>query len=184
MIEDKPERDATNEAPACHVLDRHWSGEPLKDGDTLVDNGRVFRVQLLTPPAPQGPGVKLDQLTLAFNVSGDGSYFKITVSAGEHQFKLKTRAHHYPLLVLARARLADADDHAIHTNDRGWVRQDTLLRQLGYRSNRLHTMFYRARREFEKLGILNAQDLVQRRPGPKLIRIGIAKLAISKHGCD
>jgi hypothetical protein len=53
-----------------------------------------------------GP-MMLDQLELRFAFTRDEEHVELTVRTPEASNALKTRAHYYPLLLLARQRLAD-----------------------------------------------------------------------------
>ncbi|MFY0538079.1 hypothetical protein [Nannocystis pusilla] len=51
----------------------------------------------------------IDTVTLRFRVSSDEETVELLALHGRTVIDLKVRAHHYPLLLLARARLRDAD---------------------------------------------------------------------------
>jgi len=153
--------------------------QAIADGATIQIAGGGWRVHL--PEAlPQTRDIEtapltVGALTLRFCVSRDEEYVELLALHGGRVFDLKARAHHYPLLLLARARLGDV---GLPTDQQGWVHQDELLRQLRSDANRLHIDVYRIRRQLAELGIADAARIVERRPGTRQLRIGAARLEI------
>lgn len=115
---------------------------------------------------------------LWFAVSKDEEYVEVTVLHRGRRTQLEPRAHHYPLLLLARARLRDRSDPAMPPSSHGWVYQDELVEMLHCSPNRLHTDIYRVRRELGALGIAGAASIVERRATTKQLRIGVEQLDV------
>jgi hypothetical protein len=116
-------------------------------------------------------------LRLRFAVSLDEEHVEAVAIAAGRSFDLKARSHHYPLLVLARRRLADRAAGAPSAEE-GWVRQDELIRMLRVDDNNLNICIHRARTQLSKLGMVDAAALVERRSGARLLRIGVSELEV------
>ncbi len=98
--------------------------------------------------------------------------------AGERRIDLQVRAHHYLLLTLARRRLADRQAGAAAA-DEGWLRQDDLRAMLRLGEDHLSISIHRARTQLGKAGVADAAAVVERRPGTRLLRIGVAALEVA-----
>lgn len=168
--------------------DRHgWSLEQagdvvtVEDGEVVQTSAGAWRLHLpeqLVQTCEGGPpGLTVASLSLRFCVSRDEEYVELTAFNGPRTFDLKARAHHYPLLQLARIRLADPNQSP---EQQGWVHQADLLRQLGSDANRLHLDFYRLRRQLVEIGVEDAAQIVERRSGTRQLRIGVARLEITQ----
>jgi hypothetical protein len=175
------------QAPEVTVLhrDQGWwletedGLEPITDGKLVATCRGSFRLCLPEPLPPtrdaMDAALTLASLALSFMVRDGGRSVELVALRGERRIELKTRAHHAPLLVLARARLAE---RARPGDEQGWVHQEDLIRRLDYDSGRLHVEIHRARRQLAQAGILDAVHVVERREGTRLLRIGVAKLEI------
>ena len=97
---------------------------------------------------------------------------------GDRRFDLKSRAHHYLLLTLARARISDADDPDLPATARGWLYQDDLARMLRLDDNAIYLAVFRARKQLKKAGVSRAASLVERRAGTRQLRIGVSELHV------
>jgi hypothetical protein len=97
---------------------------------------------------------------------------------GVRRIDLEARAHHYVLLTLARRRLADQADPGLSPAEHGWLHQELLLDMLRTDASRLHIDIYRARRQLGQVGVLGAMRLIERRPGTRMLRIGVARLDV------
>lgn len=182
--------DARGRALTLRRRDHRWwrsdaDGEvPTADGEIVVVGGDAWRLHLpgaatSTRDAADGP-LTLAALRLRFQVHAgdDGSEtVELDGRCGERRVDLKERAHHAPLLALARARLAD---HGRPLADQGWVDQDDLLRRLGCPLNRLHVDVYRIRRQLAAAGVVDADEIVERRGDARSLRIGVARIEITR----
>ncbi len=163
------------------LAERREREDPIEDGDCVVVGGQAFRVHLPDGGAPTSgmdDTPSLSDLYLRFAVSADEEYVELSVRHRERQWSLGARAHHYPLLILARARVRDRHEPSLPPSAHGWIYQDELVEMLHSNPNRLHTDIYRARRELAALGIAGAATLVERRATSKQVRIGIEHIAI------
>ena len=163
-------------------------GRLIGDREHIVVGGRVWEISLpdalastaaLTPALIDVPRnlELLDGLTLDLAVSADEEYVEATVGLTDGARTLPARAHHYLLLVLARARLADAEA-GVGQGERGWVYTSDLRKALGVSANAYYVMAHRCRRDFENLGVLDSADLLQKRSTSRQVRLGIASLTV------
>jgi hypothetical protein len=117
----------------------------------------------------------IDTIALRFRVSSDEETVELLALHGRTVIDLKVRTHHYPLLLLARARLSDADKPI---ERQGWLQQSELCRQLRSEPDRLYIDIFRMRRQLADSGIADAGKVIERRPGTGLIRIGVSRLDV------
>jgi len=118
-------------------------------------------------------------LQLVFSVSHDEEYVHVRAEADGVRLDLGTRTHNYVLLTLARHRLSDAAAGVPDTSC-GWVYQDDLIQELAGSSSQLNIDVFRIRKQFAAAGLLNASDIVERRPRTHQLRIGVPRLQIVK----
>jgi hypothetical protein len=158
-------------------------GVPIDDGGTLDIAGVTWTVTLpeaiVATADLQAVRATLMSIGLDFGVSTDEEYVEVTVRLPDGPVSLTPRAHHYPLLVLARAMLEDAEA-GVSPAERGWVYVSDLQKMLRMSSNRINLAHYRARRELEALGLADAQDLVQRRRTTQQVRLGVVDVTVSR----
>lgn len=176
---DEPEA-VIYEAEPGWILEHADQIRPVHDLEIVELAGGSWRVHLPQVVSPtvnangEGP-LEFESIGLSFRVSSDEEHVAVAVEAEARRVDLGTRAHHYMLLTLARAWLADAD-HDPAT--RGWVYQDDLCRQLQIERERLNVLVFRARKQLASSGIRDARELVQRRPDSAQLRIGVSRLDI------
>ncbi|MCA9701978.1 MAG: FHA domain-containing protein [Myxococcales bacterium] len=178
-----PDLDAP-ELTIFHREDRWWleSGDslaPVTDTKIISTSSGTWRLHLPVwiPPTSDAEDTPLflADLVLTFIVSEPDMSIRLIASRGARHIDLGIRAHHTPLLALARAR---AGDHERPRSERGWVFQDVLLEALDYEATRLYVEIHRARRQLIKAGIMDAVQIVERRPETCTLRIGVANLEI------
>lgn len=167
---------------ATWVIERDGREEPVRDR-TIVTLGAARWLLRLPEPSgttqtPEG-AARLATLRLGFRVSRDEEHVELTVFEGERAFDLGARAHHHPLLLLARQRLRDREDTALPSTSHGWLYQDDLARMLGLDEQRINVDVYRARKQLAKAGARDATALVERRPGTRQLRIGADHIEIA-----
>jgi hypothetical protein len=184
-------------APAVSIYASSGGWEMDIIGDVRVaEDGQELRVgeqrfQLDLPPfdpasthtrtIPQAE--KLVRAHIRFQVSSDEEHVAVTLEINGAVKDLSSRASHYMLLVLARARLDDAR-RGIATEDAGWLYVDDLARQLGTDADTLNVQVHRARRSVARassggdLGppAWDCQSLIERRRSQ--IRLGIANISV------
>jgi len=161
------------------VVERSGEIATVADGDVLRVGDEAWRLHLPEPlPQTAEPVTRplhLDDLTLRFRVSRDEEYVELTAVHDAQAIDLKARAHHYTLLVLARARLRDA---ALPADVQGWVHQSELLDQLRVDVNHLNLSIYRMRQQLGEAGVSAAARIVERRAGTRQVRVGTARIEI------
>ncbi|MEZ4449850.1 MAG: FHA domain-containing protein [Nannocystaceae bacterium] len=176
--------------PECSIYQDARGGWRVDQGDevaTIEDrevvhaSGGPWRIHL--PTAVIGTMQEIDAgpvvagLSLRFAVSRDEEYVELTARTGDRVLDLQARAHHYPLLLLARRRLADVES-GLGIDEQGWIRQDELLRMLRVDDNHLNISIHRARAQLGKAGVLDAASLVERRTGTRQLRLGVSAVEI------
>ncbi len=158
------------------IVEQAGEPSPLEDRAVLAtDDGARWRIHLPTALAgtqQDTAGIVLVAgLRLRFFVTRDEEHVELVALAGERRLDLQARAHHYPLLVLARQRLTDRAA-GVPEGEEGWLRQDELTRMLRMDDNHLNICIHRARTQLGKLGVHDAAALVERRSGSRQLRLG------------
>lgn len=139
-------------------------------GPLLTVDGEVWTLALPHVLATTvQAGVQLDEIALELRLSRDEEHVETVARWRGVERPLPARAHHYLLVVLARLRLAD--------EDAGWVHTDRLTRMLALDRRTVNVQIFRARQEFGALGVVDAADLIERRPGG-FVRIGVQRLTV------
>src|SRR5690606_787017 len=117
------------------------------------------------------------RLRLRFRVSRDEEQVELIALHGEQRLDLRIRAHHYPLLLLARRRLADQAAGAPEP-EQGWASLDDMLDMLKLSEPHFNIAVHRARTQLSRLGVLDAASLVERQPRMRRLRLGVSQLEI------
>lgn len=176
---DDPALAVYQDADGRWLLDQDGAVRPLDDRE-VVDAGGLWRVHL--PSAAAGTEeaglVLTSRLRLRFAVSRDEETVALLALAGERRIDLQVRAHHYPLLLLARRRLADRAA-GLRPDDQGWLRMDDLLAMLRTKEDHLGVAIHRARAQLARAGVADAAALVERRPGARMLRIGVTDIELA-----
>ncbi len=115
------------------------------------------------------------EVALSFRVGADEETLRVTVITGGEQHALRSRACHYLLLTLARARIAD---HAagLGVVQAGWRDVDELCRLLGADANLLNVHIHRIRRQLARYHVPG--QVIERRAREGLLRIGVSRLIV------
>lgn len=119
----------------------------------------------------------VSRLRLRFAYRRDEEYIELVAWAGERRIDLQARVTHYPLLLLARRRLAD-QQAGVPEPEQGWLRQDDLLTMLRMKEDHLGVYIHRARAQLARAGVADAALLVERRQGTRLLRIGVGAIEL------
>lgn len=176
------------EAPELVLMarpDGSWVAEDeersftVGDGFEVEAGGRRWRLHLpetsqVLPTRDASP-LRLPQAALHFAVSRDEEEVSLTLSHGARRLQLEPRAHLYVLLLLARARLADAH---LPEAEQGWVDRQTLCEMLRMGRNSLNMNLHRARRQLASAGVENTAALLERRAQATALRLGPRVLSI------
>lgn len=116
-------------------------------------------------------------LRLRLIVSRDEEDIHALAFSGERVLDLQVRAHNYLLLLFARKRLADRDA-GVPDAEQGWIHQHDLLRMLRIDENHLNIMVHRARTHLGRSGVSDAATLIERRTGPRQLRLGVRTIEL------
>jgi hypothetical protein len=165
-----------------------WSAEcrgesvPVEDRTVVTTpDGMAWRVYLPVgiegTVKDEGGPMMLDQLELRFAFTRDEEHVELTARTPDASHALKTRAHHYPLLLLARQRLADQRARA-PASEQGWTYIEDLLKMLRIDENHLNITIHRARVQFSQLGVVDAVGLIERRSSKRQLRLGIGRIEL------
>jgi hypothetical protein len=163
------------------VLEDGGEARLVEDRETVSAGGEAWILDL-----PQGTASTLEAertaptletIALRFAVSRDEEHVDVTVVCAGQEIHLPPRSHHYLLVTLARARLSHA---AAPPDERGWLDRDDLCRMLATDELRLNVDVCRARKQFAALGIQDAANIVDRRPGTGRIRLGVERVDVRR----
>jgi hypothetical protein len=151
------------------------------DRETLVVNGEAWTLDLpehsSSTAEGDGGAATLSTIALRFEVSRNEERVDITVVCPDRDIQLRSRSHHYLLVTLARARLAEATEPPV---ERGWLEREELCRMLAIDELRLNVEVCRARKQFSALGIQGAATIVDRRMGSGRIRLGVERVDVRR----
>ena len=152
--------------------------EPVSDLSVVTAGGRSFRLSL--PEADQGTPLvglpSLEVMTLRFDVPRNQEHIQLTLVYPGGELELEPREHAYLLLLLAEARIDDAETPE---SDRGWVDRDELAKMVGVSVPVLHVLVHRARVQFAEHGIPSAAAVIGVRRGGR--RLGMERVEIVRH---
>jgi hypothetical protein len=180
--EDAPELLLYPETADRWVSEHHGELSEVGDRAIVLVRGEMWRIHLPTLESgtweEQHPSaITLADLQLRFAHSSDEEYVELVALAAGRRIDLQARAHHYPLLLLARARLADRA-RGVAEPEQGWMHQDRLLDMLKIEPGHLNIIIYRGRAQLAQSGVVDAARLIERRKGTRQLRIGVEQLEI------
>lgn len=121
--------------------------------------------------------MEIRHVQLSFSVSRDEEFVQLHMSCGGQTVDLGSRSHNYLLLTLARRRLADAAEGLAETAC-GWVYQEDLAHDPSMASPQLNIDVFRIRKQFATHGVVDAANIIERRPRTRQLRIGSSRLTI------
>ncbi|MFT3767771.1 MAG: FHA domain-containing protein [Minicystis sp.] len=168
------------------VLEIDGQARATEDGEVIQVKGAAYMLHLPMPVAStiesRGQVVESREVALRFRVSRDEERVEVAVEGPRGTEVLPPRAHHYALLTLARARLADDGDARLAEPSRGWLPVDDLCRMLAVDENTLNVHIYRIRQDLAAVAIHNAAALIERRRGSRQIRLGTRRITVTLLG--
>jgi hypothetical protein len=129
--------------------------------------------------SPDGPRLVLRDLVLSFSVSRDEEYVHLAVIHRGGAIDLGARTRNYLLLTLARRRLVDAAEGLPETTC-GWVYHADLEHDPSMAPPQLNIDVFRLRKQFASVGVVDAADIIERRPRTRQLRIGTGRIAIAR----
>ena len=166
-------------------LDGQWIAESPNEEQPVADRG-VLKVEddwwsLELPDLSAttietsrfGPYLEASTLRFALRLNEEQVQMTLVHEGGE--IALGQRQYHLPLLVLARAFLAD--EH-LPPEERGWVERDVVCKALEIDAGKLNVDIYRARKQLMGAGVLGAPNLVMRRLDTGHMRLGVQAVQI------
>ena len=167
------------------VLEDGQGSRAVANGDVVEVDGQGWRVHI--PEVIDGTwestpySMILAELVFQFRVSMDEEHVDLTLQTTHAQVPVASRAHHYLLLTLARARQAD-QAKGLPVEEQGWKDQDELARRLGLTENMLNVYICRARQQLATLGVLGAGGLIERRSSVRKLRLGVERSEVRRTG--
>lgn len=182
--EDEPEVTVYRNGAGEWVLERSGSDvERVLDGHEIVAGGRRFVLHLAEPVAvtweSQVAPMNLHEAVMCFAVTRDEEHVELALVEGRRRIDLGARAHFYLLLILARARLEEAQAGDSDEGGHGWLYLEDVADMLGIDLKHLNVVVYRCRRQLAAAGILNAADVIERRNDSRQIRLGVGRIEIA-----
>jgi hypothetical protein len=180
----------SSEAPECTLFrepDGSWkieladgSARPLEDGETFEAGGQRFRFYLpglieATANLAETSG----PVTLHFEVSSDEEFVELALESPRSRVALGSRAHNYLLLTLARAYRAD-QEAGVAPSACGWRDKEDLAKGLGLTPEQVDGEVFRVRKHFARHGLVEANQVIERRARTKQIRLGLASFRIDR----
>lgn len=179
--DDPPELLLYPDGPERWIGERHGELSEVGDRAVVLVRGEMWRVHLPTGGSgtwEEHPSdVTVADLLLRFSHSSNEEYVELVAFVGERRLDLQARAHHYPLLLLARARVAD-QQRGVPEAEQGWMQQDRLLAMLKIEPGHLNISIHRSRSQLGQAGVADAAKLVERRKGTKQLRLGACRIEI------
>lgn len=166
-----------------------WMLERADDATTAITNHQTFTAGARTWrfSCPEGiyqtalatspNDLEVRHLQLSFSVSRDEEHVSLRMTCGGRSFDLGARSHNYLLLTLARRRLEDSAEGHPETSC-GWVYQEDLAAGLDAGTSQVNLEVYRLRQQFGGLGVVDAANIVERRPRTRQLRIGTPHLVV------
>jgi hypothetical protein len=175
-----------DEAPVASVfLDGHgrWvlemgeSRQHVHDHEQLLlgDEAWILELPTVTVETLERDAPTLEAVHMKIGVSRDEEHVVVTVEHEGRRHVLPTRSYHYLLATLARLRLKE---HEFPESERGWVERQALCQMLKTDSNKLNVDIHRVRKQLSTVGIQDAADVVERRQGTGLLRLGVRSVEV------
>jgi hypothetical protein len=159
------------------------SSTPITNQQTFEVAGRTYRfccaetISKTSFAAPPVVGLEVQHLQLSFSVSSDEEHVQLQMSCGGTTVDLGTRGHNYLLLTLARQRLDDAAE-GIAESSCGWIYQEDLSHDPSMVPPQLNIDVFRIRKQFAAAGVVDAANIIERRPRTRQLRIGTGRLSV------
>jgi hypothetical protein len=181
---DDPRVTIYRDAKGAWVLEQpNESISPITNLQTVQVDGRLWRFccseNIRTTSLAIAPEeIEVRNLRLSFSVSRDEEHVQVRMICGALSVDMAARSHNYLLLTLARRRVEDATEGATETAS-GWIYQDDLAHDPTMAPPQLNIDVFRIRKQFAAAGVIDAANIVERRPRTRQLRIGTGLLSIS-----
>lgn len=143
-----------------------------KQWQAFVTSHLAEETQAITPPkSAEAP-------EFMFKLTQDEETTALNIRYHGEKVELGSRAHHYPLVLLARKRIDDLKNGR-SPDDSGWVFRSQLARMLGVDANHLNILLHRLRKQLaqsaDNAAALSALELKDRQ-----VRFGEVPVTIHK----
>ncbi|MFO0588584.1 MAG: FHA domain-containing protein [Polyangiaceae bacterium] len=163
------------------IVESQSSEQPIADRGVVNVDGDLWSLELPDASAitieTSRFGPYLEASKLRFTTRHNDEQVQLALLHEGGEIALGQRQYHLPLLVLAKAFLAD--EH-LAPEERGWVERDKVCRDLGIDAGKLNVDIYRARKQLMAAGVLGAPNLVTRRLDTGHMRLGVQAVEIVK----
>ncbi|WP_437678271.1 hypothetical protein [Sorangium sp. So ce131] len=179
--DENPRASLVEERDGSWAVEAQGTARLASDREPLVVDGEAWILDLPQRTSSTAEGssdaLTLSAIALRFAVTRDEERVDITVVCPDREIELPARSHHYLLMTLARARLAEAGAPPV---ERGWLERKELCRMLATDELRINVDVCRARKQFAGLGIQDAASIVDRRVGTGRIRLGVERVDVRR----
>jgi hypothetical protein len=177
------------EATIYRNTDGSWVLEQADDSITPITNLQLFEIhgrsfKFCCPENSRKTSLadsyldnEVRQLQLIFSVSSDEEHVQLHASLGSTSLDLGSRSHNYLLLTLARRRLDDAAAGLPETSC-GWLYLEDLAHDPSMSGSQLNIDVFRIRKQFAALHVVDAAQIIERRPRTRQLRIGTGRISI------
>lgn len=162
------------------------AGDPIRrahDGQLLACGGRSWKLSLPVicertlargPEDNRGVG----EIGIQFRISRNEEHVECAIVHRGAVTPLRSRAHGYLLLTLARARLRDRERPDVPEEEHGWCYVSDLMKMLRTTKRQLNLDVHRARQQFRTAGVVDYMQIIERREDTQQIRIGLRSMEI------
>lgn len=157
----------------------------VRNGEVVAVGGDSWRLELplVSIPGDSATGTaiaeRIEPPELHFRVSRDEEHVELDLTVDGTTHELGARAHHYVLLLLARARIVDETRSDLGDGDKGWVFGGDLPDRLAITTENLNHQFWRLRRQLAQLGLDGRVELIERRLATRELRLAASRIRIS-----
>lgn len=180
---DDPQLTIYRSADGSWLLENQDGASALRDQQTLEVAGRIWRFcapqEVVETSLVEAGALGWSDFHLTYSVSRDEEHVKLTGLFGKESYDLGSRNHNYLLLTLARQRLTDAEQ-GLPDEECGWIALEDLEHDPSMSGSQLNMDVFRVRKQFAALGIPDAARVIERRPRPRQIRLGVRNLSVIK----
>jgi len=180
---DDPRVTIYRDADGTWLLEQPESTSPIGNLQMFEVDGRPFRFSCpdyscRTSLMEVAADLEAQLLSLQFFVSSDEEHVELHATYGMKTIDLGARSHNYLLLTLARRRLKDTAEGLSESNC-GWVYMEDLAHDPSMAPPQLNIDVYRIRKHFAAAGVIDAGNVIERRPRTRQLRLGISRIAVT-----
>jgi len=180
------------QATIYRSVDGQWVLEQPDESTSPITNSQTFEVspahlevfvQRNRPHHSRRPtspaDLEIRHLDLSFSVSRDEEHVELQVRCGGRTFDMGARTHNYLLLTLARRRpRRRCRGHARDELRR--IYQEDLAHDPSMAPPQLNIDVFRIRKQFAAICVIDAANIIERRPRTRQLRIGTALITVAE----